>query len=924
MPEGRTDELLSWAKEQLKADQDRPIRRIDSGFTLDALTNVRTALREGVAEAAAILLPGDSERQQLIPGLLLTGPASTLPLLDETHPADLLLRIADWDDLLKAVDTRPAADRVADPALAVVGAKILERLRQADETDAVGSIWRHFVEETGIGAPVPLSQAAQGAAGATLGGGTNFQLDNPQAHNLIQGQTVQVHMSPPSAPAAPAAPLRPHNFKRGPLLLGRIPQLAAARLKHAADYALAQILGDGPDAKVCLVVSGLAGTGKTQIAAAYARDHWDSAALQLMVWVKADSRAAITAAFAEAAARACGSTGSDPDRAAAEFLDWLDRPTGPRWLIVLDGVTDPQHLVGLWPPESAHGRTVVTSRIRSASWRGARRAAVNISSFTLEESAAFFREQFGEHSNRNEGAVALADHLGGLPLALAQAAAFIHNHPDLTCEDYFRMLVGGDISIEDLCPGTALDGYPTPLGATLRQSIDLTEQHPPKGLCLGLLNMLSLLASDGVPVELLRSEPVLEALNADIARSGDPSAPHLTAWAVNAAVARLHQLSLIDSEGGTVRIHSLVQRLVLKQFPAEARGEYARALADTIKSLWPEDENDLKAMLRASGLRLRELVSADLVDERAHELLFLMGNSLGTLNRFTEALEYFTRLEVDLTRTLGSEHVDTLFARGRAAWWQFKNGDLAGAMAAEEELLLDRLRLLGPDHEETLLARDDLAWLRGEAGDASEAIDAYLELIPDWERARGADNTRTLEARAFLAYWRKQAGDPATAAAELAALLDDRVRALGPEHADTLATRFELGDCLGESGNEAAAAEAHRELLSIRTRLQGPDHAFTLDVHFKYARWLGLSGDAAGAVAEYEKLLPDLARVFGPDAEDTLLARNNLAHFRSVATGDRAAAVAEYESLLVDVERVYGPDHPNTTLVGGNLAAMRE
>ncbi|WP_335989489.1 NB-ARC domain-containing protein [Glycomyces sp. MUSA5-2] len=920
MPEGRTDELLSWAKEQLKVVRDGPVRRVAPEHPA-VQTAIGTVLREALAEATAILLPGDPERQRLTSDLLLAGASDKWPLLDNTHPADLLFRITDWDNLLKAVDARPTAVRLAEPALALVGAIILERLRQADETRSVGSIWKYFVEDTDIGVSM---QPARGPAGGTEHNEARFQLDNPQAHNLIQGQTVQVHMSPPSNPAAPAAPLRPHNFKRGPLLLGRIPQLAAARLKHAADYALTQILGDGPDAKVCLVVSGLAGTGKTQIAAAYARDRWDSGALQLMVWVTADSRAAITAAFAEAAARVCGSTTTDPDRAAAEFLDWLDRPTGPRWLIVLDGVAEPQHLVGLWPPESAHGRTVVTSRIRSASWRGARRAAVNISSFTLEEAAAFFREQFGEHSNRNEGAVALADHLGGLPLALAQAAAFIHNHPDMTCEDYFRMLLEGTIGLEDLCPGIALDGYPASVAATLRQSIDLAEQHRPKGLCQGLLGMLSLLSPDGVPVELLRSGPVLEALNAEIVRSGDQTGAPLTAWAVNAAIGRLHQLSLVDSEGGFVSVHPLVQTLVRNGIPAETRDGYARPLADALLALWPENDPDLEARLRDSASQLYTRTGSALIDGGAHDLPFRLGRRLGENGLFMEAVEVFTWIERDCTRVLGFEHPDALEARERRAWWEGEMGDRSGAVAALEELLLDLIRILGPDVELTLRARDDLAWLRGVVGEPAEAVEAYEELVPDWIRAMGPDHSRTLDARGFLAHWRQKAGDPAAAAADYASLLPDQERVFGANNLVALQYRSSLGRCLGEAGDSAAAEELFADLIVQAAEQLGPDDPQTLDARLKHAHWLSKCGDDAASLVEYESLLPDMVRVLGALAPDTLITRNNLASVRETVTGDRAAAAAEFADLLRDAEQALGPDNPDTKMVRENLALFQD
>jgi hypothetical protein len=922
MPEDLTDELLAWAIEQLGIDRETPTRQVAYEET-ETWVHIEVAIRSGITDAAEVLIPGDPERQELISELLLTGYPYEWPLIDGVHPADLVLRTAPWETLLRAVDTRPAGPRAATPALALVCAKILERLRRADKRGKAGSVWRDFTEETGIETAKPATAPEPLPLNRAVNAGTLFQLDNPQAHNLIQGQTVQVHLpqqSPPAAPpasTAPAVPLRPHNFKRGPLLLGRIPPLAAARQERPADHAVAEALADGPNAMVCQVVSGMAGTGKTQIAAAYARNRWDSSALQLMVWVNADTRTSITAAFAEAAVRVCGSDGADQERAATEFLDWLDRPTGPRWLIVLDGVTEPKHLVGLWPPESSHGRTVITTRIRSASWRGARRAVIDVGSFTPEEALAFLHQQLGQRSKRIKGADELAWEFGYLPLALAQVTAFIHSQPDLTCEDYHQMFTDETVGPADLSPGTTLDDYPESVAASIGRSIALAEQHPPQGLCLGLLKTASLLSAEGIPIEVLRSEPVLEALAAETGQTS------LSTWAVNAALGRLNQLSLIDSEGGVVRIHPFTQLITFDGMDQEARGRYGRPLADALLALWPTPETDQLAAerFRECTRRLRVLAPQPLLNGRVHGLLFRLGQSYGESGQEPAAVAYFRELEEDCTRALGFEHLDVLEVRGRLIWWHGQADDAAESLVAAEELLLDKLRILGPDHEATLAARDDIAWTRGTVESAPVAVAAYEELLPDWQRVMGPDHTRTLEAREYLAGWRKDAGDPAAAAVELRELVADRVRVLGPDHAATLKARSLFAECLSEAEDATGALAAYGELLEARTRLFGGDHPVTLDSRFKHARWLGLSGDAAGAVAEYEELLQVQIRVLGPDYEDTLLARNNLAHFRGEATGDMAAAAAEFGALLVDVERVFGADHPSTRLVRNNHIA---
>lgn len=108
----------------------------------------------------------------------------------------------------------------------------------------------------------------------------------------------------------------------------------------------------------CQVLVGLGGVGKTQLAAHYARHTWGEGIVDLIVWVTATSREAITAAYAQAAVEILGASPTDPEHAATAFLAWLepkrsaasDRGEERPWLIVLDDVLDPADLTGLWPP----------------------------------------------------------------------------------------------------------------------------------------------------------------------------------------------------------------------------------------------------------------------------------------------------------------------------------------------------------------------------------------------------------------------------------------------------------------------------------------------------------------------------------------------------------------------------------------------
>ena len=100
---------------------------------------------------------------------------------------------------------------------------------------------------------------------------------------------------------------------------------------------------------VCQILAGMGGIGTTQIAAAYAEDRWREREVEVLVWVEAGSRETVIAALAQAGGELCGADPADGDRAARAFLSWLSGPEAPRWLIVLDDLSDPADLHGYWP-----------------------------------------------------------------------------------------------------------------------------------------------------------------------------------------------------------------------------------------------------------------------------------------------------------------------------------------------------------------------------------------------------------------------------------------------------------------------------------------------------------------------------------------------------------------------------------------------
>ncbi|MEV6825625.1 tetratricopeptide repeat protein [Amycolatopsis sp. NPDC051102] len=710
---------------------------------------------------------------------------------------------------------------------------------------------------------------------------------------------------------------------------GVAPQRAAAfQNRPGASRLLVRALGRGDTAVLTGqprvhtgVVSGLGGIGKTQIALDYAEQLWASGEVGLWVWVTAGSREAIVSSYAQVAMDVTDVEDSDPEQGARRLLEWL-AATSTRWLIVLDDVQNPADLRGLWPPAASGGQVVVTTRRRDAALRGHGRCLINVDVFTPPEAEAYLHAALADQPRLAVGAAELAAELGCLPLALAQAGAYMLDR-GLSCTDYRARWTDRRRSLASLLPEP--DGLPDEHRATVATtwslSVEQANRLEPSGIAGMLLEVASLLDPNGIPANLFTTPAVTDLLTAATGREVDAEQAFDGLWC-------LHRLNLINLDANSVsravRVHALVQRATRDALQVPQLPAVTRAAADALKHIWPGIERNtaLEQVLRANTDALADVAGEPLWEPHAHPVLFQAGNSLGGTGLVAEAKDYFRQIHTTATQQLGPDHPDTLRSRRCLAHWQGEAGNPAGAAAALQELIDDHTRVLGPDHPDTLTTRDSLARWRGWAGDPAGAATAFEEVLGDRLRVLGPDHPDTLIARSNLAYWRGEAGDPAGAAVVFEQVLGDRLRVLGPDHPDTLIVRGNLARWRGEAGDPVGAATALQELIADHSRVLGPDHPDTLIARHNLAYWRGEAGDPVGAATALEEVLADRLRVLGPDHPRTLFTRGNLARWRGEA-GDPVGAATALQELIADQLRVLGPDHPDILTSRNNLAYWR-
>jgi hypothetical protein len=689
------------------------------------------------------------------------------------------------------------------------------------------------------------------------------------------------------------------------------------------------------------VLSGLGGVGKSQLAAHYAGQEWRDPATDVIVWATATSTRGIVEAYAEAASRLFGGS-ADAEQAAVDFLRWA-ASTSKRWLIVLDDLQVPGDLARWRPPTTATGRTLITTRYRGAALDRGDFEVIPVDVFSAEESRVYLRERLERHPHLKSGTAPgaelddLAEDLGHLPLALAQAAAYMIN--ELTPVARYRTMVMDQRRLlDELVPDRdeLPDGHPNTVAATWSLSIQRANVTSPAGVAWPLLQVAALLDPAGIPEAVFAAEAVSNYVNHHT-RLDRP----LGADIVRRGLAVLHRYNLITVDPAHpehgITVHNLVQRATRDAAAPGARAsarddssplpeslcrdDLAYAVADALCDVWPQVDtaSDIGIALRANAAILAIHGGDALWDPVAHPLFARVGHSLSDAGHLSAARAHVLEVRDEAIARRGPDHTDVFNARSDLAYLRAQAGDPEGA-AAEFGVLLEELRHRPEAHIGHVLdVRVHLAQLQAQAGDLVGAVAEFEALVDEHVRVWGPENSRTSTVRYSLAMLQADTGDFAHAIPELEKQLAEGLAVLGPTHHQVLTRRNNLARVRGEAGDAAGAVSEFERLLSAMVPVMGPHHPNTFLTRVNLGAMRGLAGDPAGAVAELETLLNEQLSVLGPDHPDVLTTRSNLAEWRSVSR-DVDQNVIEFENLLAEHSRVMGPDHPRTLAAGTHLA----
>lgn len=695
---------------------------------------------------------------------------------------------------------------------------------------------------------------------------------------------------------------------------------------------LSTYLGTDQDAELLqsYAIHGLGGIGKTHLAVEYAYRH----ALEYVAvfWMLAESAETIIASFLAIAEllHLPERQQADQQRVVAAVQHWLS--THGKWLLIWDNL-EQVALLRRYFPVARSGVLLITTRAlalgelaqcvevlpmtqEDGSMLLLRRAKLLPSSMT---SIAQQRVRSAAIVPSSEYRVAqeVASLLGGLPLALDQAGAYIEASR-CSVSDYLRLFQAAHLRLLD--EREAHMDHPLSVMRTFSLAFEQLGQSNQEAA--DLLIVCSFLSSEAIPESFFLEGAAFlgdtfERLVAD-------------PFGFQEACKALLKYALIqrDAAAHTLTVHRLVQIVLQGQLAHSAWQIWMRRVITAMIELFPSDEEMQADYWQTCECLLPHALVCVTLSERLEQgrvaqitLTNHIATYLSKRARYGEATALFERAWHLGERALGPEHplvAETLY---RLAELHRFEGNYGEAEALFQRALHIRERALGSSHLLVTDTLDNLGVVSYEQGKYEQAEMLLERALQVWESTLGSEHPKVARSlnNLGMCYWREGKYQQAQPVYQRA--LQIRERALGPEHFQVGTSLDNLAYLYLAQGNYEQARPLFERALQIWQQALGAHHLQIAYPLHGLAKLYAAQGQYEQARPLYEQALTIGEQALGPEHPIVAEGLNSLGEL-SRKQGRYTEAEALYQRALQIWQHTLGTHHPQVASALHGLALI--
>jgi tetratricopeptide (TPR) repeat protein len=681
-------------------------------------------------------------------------------------------------------------------------------------------------------------------------------------------------------------------------------------------------------------IVGLGGTGKTQVALQFAYEVKEAQPEWSIFWVLAVSMESFEQACTEIVQALHIPQSADKEDAKELVKQYLSSSRARRWLLVVDNADDPNILFGGseqsggiidYLPESEGGMTVYTTRTLEVAVSLTRGDVLELGAMDRGDAIDFLSESLvRKELLRNQTMTdKLLDELTCLPLAIAQAAAYL-NINRMTITKYLRLLHRTEQDLvrlmsKEFRDDTRYKQSANAVATTWVVSFSQIREHDVAAA--DLLAFISCVEWKAIPRSLLpeaqSDRQMEEAIGtlcgySFLTRRGGGSGGTQESEETETNTGEEKDTETQVEREEWYDIHRLVHlatRIWVKEHGNA--GEVAEEAVRHVADVFPSDDYENRAVWRGylpHALRLLSSGQHSSAWEQS-ELCLLVGRCLYVDGRMQEAVVWLERsceqrsqLDEDNPGRLSSQHALAIAYQA--------DGQVHKAVTLLEHVVEVSEKTLAAEHLNRLASQHNLAGAYQADGQVHKAVELLEHVVEVYKKTLAAEHPHRLASQQVLARAYQADGQVHKAVALLEHVVEVHKKTLAAEHPSRLTSQHNLAGAYRADGQVNKALVLLQHVVEVREKTLAAEHPDRLTSQHALAIAYRADGQVHKAVELLEHVVEVYKKTLAAEHPDRLASQHALAMaYQADRQVHKALALLEH---VVEVrEKTLAAEHPS-------------
>ncbi|XP_065652777.1 uncharacterized protein LOC136080097 [Hydra vulgaris] len=296
-----------------------------------------------------------------------------------------------------------------------------------------------------------------------------------------------------------------------------------------------------------------------------------------------------------------------------------------------------------------------------------------------------------------------------------------------------------------------------------------------------------------------------------------------------------------------------------------------------------------------------------------------IASCLYDMGKYNEALEIYYSVDKIQAETLGINNPSTMAIKNNIANCFCKMGKYNEALEIYYSFEKKESEILGINHPDSMATKHNIANCLCELGKYKEAIEIYYSFEKTESEILGINHPFTMATKNNIASCLCKMGKYHEAL-EVYYFVDKiQTKILGFDHPSTMATKNNIAICLDEMGKYNEALEIYYSVDKIQTKVLGINHPSTMATKNNIASCLDIMGKRNEALEVYYSVNKLQIEILGINHPSTMATKNNIAScLKDMGNYDKALEIY-YSVNKLQIE-ILGINHPCTMETKNNVA----